>query len=119
MNKKGIKIIMWICISALGLQFLAAGIGKLLGAWSAKFADWGYSLIFMYTIGLLEIIGAGLLFLSKTRKWSCILFTTIMVGAVYTHISSSEYLRIIHNVIIVGLLILIIQLNQKLGSRIK
>jgi putative oxidoreductase len=114
MNKKGVKIIMWICISVLTIQFLLAGLGKLLGAWPVKFAAWGYSLTFMYTIGLLEILGTGGLFLSKTRKWSCILFTIIMAGAAYTHISSSEYLRIIHNLIIAGLSLLIIRLNQKL-----
>ena len=114
MNTKGIKIVMWICISVLTIQFLAAGIGKLLGAWSAKFAGWGYSLTFMYSIGLLEVIGVAGLFLRKTRKWSGILFTTIMVGAAYTHISNLEYLRIIHNVIIACLSLLIMQLNRKI-----
>ena len=105
---------MWICISVLTVQFLVAGIGKLLGAWSVKFADWGYSLTFMYAIGLLEIIGVAGLFLSRTRKWSGILFTIIMVGAAYTHISNLEYLRIIHNVIIACLSLLIMQLNRKI-----
>ena len=113
MKAKSAKIIMWICISLLTLQFLAAGIGKFLGAWSTKFTEWGYSLAFMYIIGLLELTGVAGLFLRTTRKWSALLLILIMVGAAYTHVSNTDYLRIIHNVTIAGLALLIIRMNGK------
>jgi uncharacterized membrane protein YphA (DoxX/SURF4 family) len=114
MKTKGIKILMWICISLLTLQFLGAGVTKLLGGWSSKFIAWGYSSTFVYTIGSLEIIGVVGLFLPKARKWSAILLTFIMVGAAYTHLSYSEPVRVVHNGIITGLLLLVIRLDQKL-----
>ena len=116
MSTKGIKIIMWICISALTVQFLAAGISKLWGTWSVKFEEWGYPLTFMYVIGSLETIGVVGLFFSKARKWSAMLFILIMIGAAYTHFSSSEYLRIIHTGLVVGFLFLVIELNRKSRS---
>jgi putative oxidoreductase len=114
MTTKGIKIIMWICIAVLTFQFLGAGMTKLLGSWSVRFSAWGYPLAFMYVIGTLETIGVVGLFFSKTRKWSVMLFIIIMFGAAYTHISSAEFLRVIHNGIMVGISLLVMQLNQKL-----
>jgi putative oxidoreductase len=107
MSTKGIKIIVWICIAVLTVQFLGAGITKLLGTWSAKFIDWDYPIALMYTIGLLEIMGVIGLYFSKTRKWSAVLFILVMIGAAYTHVSNGEYQRIIHNGIVAGLSFLV------------
>lgn len=114
MNARSAKIIMWICIALLTVQFLAAGIGKFSGAWTIKFAGWGYPIIFMYLIGLLELAGTVGLYLGKTRKWSALLLILIMVGAVCTHAYSTEYLRIIHNLIVAGLGFVVIQMNREI-----
>jgi putative oxidoreductase len=119
MKTRSAKIIMWICIALLTLQFLAAGLGKFLGAWSSKFDGWGYPLMFMYIIGLFELTGVAGLYLSITRKWSALLLILIMIGAAYTHISSTEYLRIIHNVIIAGIASLVIQMNKEIEGHIR
>ena len=114
MSIRGIKITMWICIAVLTLQFLGAGITKLTGSWTARFAGWGYSSAFMYVVGVLEVLGVAGLYIPKYRKWSAMLFILIMFGAAYTHISNSENPRLIHNAIMAGISLLIIQLNGKI-----
>lgn len=109
---------MWICIAILTIQFLGAGVTKLTGAWSSKFAGWGYSTAFMYAIGTIEIIGVVGLFISRTRKWSTVLLILIMAGAAYTHISNLEYGRVIHNAIVAGLSFLVMHLDRKSLSQL-
>jgi uncharacterized membrane protein YphA (DoxX/SURF4 family) len=113
MSKKSVTIMMWICISLLSIQFFLAGIGKLSGSWAIKFKAWGYPPALMYATGLLEIIAVVGLFIYQTRKWSAIVLVFIMGGASYTHISNAEYSRVIHNVIITGVSVLVIYLNEK------
>lgn len=104
---------MWLCIGCLAVQFLAAGATKLLGAWSSRFADWGYPYAFAHIIGSLEIIGVIGLFFSRTRKWSTLLFIFIMTGAAYTHISNSEYVRIVHNAVVAVLSFLVLRWDRQ------
>ena len=70
MKPRTVKIIMWLFISLMTLQFFAAGIGKLTGAWTNMFTNWGYSISFMYMIGVLEIGCVVGLFIQKIRKWN-------------------------------------------------
>lgn len=113
MKPKTIKVIMWILIALMTVQFVAAGIGKLTGAWESKFIEWGYSILFMYFIGVLEIASVIILYISKLRKWAIIGLVIIMFGAAITHILHQEYFRIIHNVILITILSLIFYLDKR------
>jgi uncharacterized membrane protein YphA (DoxX/SURF4 family) len=108
MNTKTARVILWICIACLVVQFLAAGLSKIAGAWVSRFSGWGYSVEFMYGVGVLEIMGVAGLFFSRTRKWSALVFILIMIGAAVTHILNSEYVRVIHNGLVAGGSVLIV-----------
>jgi putative oxidoreductase len=113
MNTKVARVVMWTGIACLTVQFLAAGVSKMAGAWASRFSDWGYSMAFMYVIGALEIIGVAGLFFSKTRKWSAAILILIMVGAAITHVLSSEHVRLIHNGVVAGLSFLVIYFDRR------
>lgn len=103
---------MWVGVTLMTLQFVAAGVGKFLGTWSSKFDGWGYPLAFMYIVGVLELVGVAGLYLHATRKWAAFLLILIMAGAAYTHLASAEYGRVIHNAIIAGLAVLVILMDR-------
>jgi len=113
MNTKVARVILWISIVCLTVQFLAAGVSKLSGAWTSRFSTWGYSTTFMYGIGVLEIIGVTGLYFSRTRKWSAVLFIVLMVGAACTHVLNAEAVRVIHNVVVAGLALLVIYFDGR------
>ena len=96
-------------------QFTAAGIGKLTGSWEDMFTAWGYSILFMYLIGTLEIISVVMFYISNLRKWAIITLVIIMLGAAITHILNLEYSRIIHNVILITILSLIFYLDKRMA----
>lgn len=114
MKPKTNKFIMWLFISMMALQFIAAGIGKFMGAWTNMFIEWGYPISFMYLIGILEFAGVIGLFVSKFRKWAVLLLLVIMLGAMFTHLRNEEYSRLIHNFIIIGLLSALFYLDQRI-----
>lgn len=104
---------MWICIACLTVQFLGAGISKMSGSWSTRFSGWGYPTAFMYVIGALEIIGVVGLFFSKTRKWSAVILIIVMIGAAGTHVLNAEYVRMIHNAVVAGVLLAVISFQTR------
>lgn len=74
------------------LAFLMAGGTKLMGAEMhvANFARWGYPGWFMYLTGAIEVLGAILILLPKTRFYGAALLTATMIGAIATHLVSGE-----------------------------
>lgn len=84
-----------IIIFLLALMFLATGISKLIQADTQlnDFEGWGYSSGFMITIGILEILGAIGLLVPRTRFLAVLGLSTIMLGAIATHMISGEYLK--------------------------
>jgi putative oxidoreductase len=113
MNPKTRKILMWVCIVLLALQFVAAAAGKLTGAAEENFIRWGYSGTFMYIIGALEIICAIGLFFPAFRKRAALGIIVIMLGAAYTHLTHDEGIRLIHNAILVLMAVGVIALSKE------
>ena len=76
----------------LGLAFLGAGGSKLAGAQMhvENFARWGYPAWFQYVTGLIEVLGALMIFLPSTRFHGAIMLVCTMVGAVATHLNAGE-----------------------------
>lgn len=54
----------------------------------------------IYAASALEIAAVIGLVFDTTKKWSTILFISIMIGAAYTHIANAEYARVIYNGIV-------------------
>lgn len=76
----------------LGIVFLIAGGALLAGseAFRENFERWGYPLWFMYVTGAIEVLGALLVFVPRTRFYGSALLVCTMAGAVLTHLRAGE-----------------------------
>lgn len=86
-----------------GLQFLMGGGMKLTGAMVEQFAAWGLPGAFSYVTGVVEIVGALLVFFPRTRMYGGALLAAWMVGAIGTHVVNGEVAASIPAVIAGGL----------------
>jgi putative oxidoreductase len=92
-QSKGANIALWVVQVLLALAFLGAASGKLLGKpeMVGLYETIGIGQWFRYVTGLLEVTGAVLIVIPRTKFFGAALLATIMVGAVLTH------LFILHN----------------------
>ncbi len=113
-SKKLHGYITWALQIILGLLFLAAGAGKFLAAetWIQKFTTWGFFNNFYLLIGVVELLGAILLFLPKLSKYAAMLLVVVMTGAVITHIVHQEAVELFRPVIFMALLSALIFLKK-------
>lgn len=95
-----------IILFLLALMFLATGISKLIQAETQlnDFESWGYSSGFMIGIGILEILGAIGLLVPRTRFLAVLGLSTIMLGAIATHMINSQYLQALLPLLLIILL---------------
>lgn len=90
---KAANIALWVLQGLLALAFVGAASGKLLGNpdMVGLYEAIGVGQWFRYVTGLLELAGAILIVVPRTRAYGAALLAVIMVGAVLTH------LAILHN----------------------
>jgi putative oxidoreductase len=90
---KGLNIGLWIVQGLLALAFVGAASGKLLGKpeMVGLYDAIGIGQWFRYVTGLVEIAGAVLVVIPKTRLVGAGLLAGTMLGAIATH------LLILHN----------------------
>ena len=90
---KAANIALWVLQALLALAFVGAASGKLLGKpeMVALFEAVGVGQWFRYVTALMELTGALLIVVPRTKFFGAALLSTIMVGAVLTH------LFILHN----------------------
>ncbi len=98
------NIIGWVLVVLLALAYLAAAAGKLTGAATQMFAQWGYPAWFATLIGVLEITGAIGLLIPKTTRYAVLGLTVIMIGAAYTHLANQEGLQVLRPTIFLALM---------------
>lgn len=86
----GSRIVRWVLAIALAALFAFAGTPKLLGAEQALegFRSMGYGDGFRLFIGASELAGAIGLLIPSLATWAAAGLLVIMVGAIYTHVSS-------------------------------
>lgn len=113
MSSKVAKIIRWVLVGILTIQFLAAGVAKLFGAWDSMFIQWGYPVWFALVVGFTEVLVVIGLYLRTTIRWALIVIVLIMLGAAYTHVMANEYSRLIHNTGIILVVVIIFSLDNK------
>ncbi|HEY0737008.1 MAG TPA: DoxX family protein [Herpetosiphonaceae bacterium] len=79
-------------MALLTLGFLFFGGMKLAGAQMNvdNFTRWGYPIWFMYLTGLIEVVGAVLLWPQRTRLIGALLLVATMLGAIATHLVNGE-----------------------------
>ena len=90
---KAVNIALWVAQLLLALAFLGAASGKLLGKpeMVGLYETIGIGQWFRYVTGLLEVAGAVLVVVPRTKAFGAALLAMVMVGAVLTH------LFILHN----------------------
>ncbi len=85
---KGANIALWVVQALLALAFVGAASGKLLGKpdMVGLFETIGVGQWFRYVTGLLELTGALLIVVPRTKFFGAALLSVVMVGAVLTHL---------------------------------
>ena len=101
---KGANIALWVLQALLALAFVGAASGKLLGKpeMVALFEAVGVGQWFRYVTALMELTGALLIVVPRTKFFGAALLSVVMVGAVLTH------LFILHNAPTVPAILLVL-----------
>ncbi|MEQ9263963.1 MAG: DoxX family protein [Balneolaceae bacterium] len=88
--EKSVKVLKWALVIILALLFISSGYPKIIPGESMieRFSNWGYSKGFAQMIGLIELLGGVLLLLPRVSFYASLVLSFIMLGAVYTHIST-------------------------------
>jgi putative oxidoreductase len=109
---KALNVTLWVVQALVALSFLAAGAGKLMGRpdMVALFEAVGIGQWFRYVTGILEITGAVLIVVPKTRSIGAALLIPIMLGAIATSI-------MLHSTVIPALVLLLLSSFVVWGRR--
>jgi putative oxidoreductase len=85
---KGLNIGLWVAQGLLALAFVGAASGKLLGKpeMVGLYEVIGIGQWFRYVTGLVELAGAALILIPKTRVIGAGLLAGTMLGAIATHL---------------------------------
>ena len=85
---KGLNIGLWVAQGLLALAFVGAASGKLLGKpeMVGLYEVIGIGQWFRYVTGLVELAGAALILIPKTRVIGTGLLAGTMLGAIATHL---------------------------------
>ena len=93
------RVGVWTVLTLLSFISVMLGLSKFTGQsstrWAERFAHWGYPVALRYVVGVLEIVGGiGLVVPIATRPAAGTLMV-VTAGALYTHLSHGEMLRIV------------------------
>ena len=101
---KNVNVALWVAQGLLALAFVGAGAGKLLGTpdMVALYEAIGLGQWFRYVTGILELTGAVLVIVPRTRVIGAGLLASIMLGAIATH------LFVLHNSPVAPLVLLVV-----------
>lgn len=80
-----------ISVAIMSMMFIYSSMTIfLMPGWSDQFAVWGYSQVFLYFIGSIELIIAVAVFAKPTRVYGIFGLIVIMLGALYTHLTNDQ-----------------------------
>ena len=85
---RALEILLWCVQGSLALVFLGASSAKLTGnpETLALFTAVGVGQWLRYVTGILELSGAVLIMVPRTRRIGAVLLATVMVGAITAHL---------------------------------
>jgi putative oxidoreductase len=83
-----LNILLWCVQALLALEFVGVSSAKLMGMpeMVALFTAVGFGQWFRYVTGILELTGAVLIVVPRTRSIGAALLATIMLGAITAHL---------------------------------
>ena len=115
-SAKARHVLSWILVVLLAAAYGMAALGKLSGAATQMFADWGYPAWFATLIGVLELAGALGLLIPKTTRYAILGLTGIMIGAAYTHLANGEGMQVLRPAIFLVVLWVVWWLRRVPGA---
>src|SRR5262249_35756548 len=106
--------------AVLGLTMIAIGTTKLIGMafQVAGFAGWGLPPWFRMLVGTFEVVGGLLLAIPLTSPLGCVILSTIMIGAIWTHISFAEWTRLVAPTVLLMLFVLLFRTSSAQALRL-
>jgi uncharacterized membrane protein YphA (DoxX/SURF4 family) len=123
MKVKTKNIIGWSLAVFLGLVFAMSGATKLMGQEMhlQNFESWGFSFVFMYIIGALEVLGGLGLFIKRFRVLAGLGLAGLMIGGIGTHLVSNEASMIIGPLVltILALTFAWLRKDEQFGNKLK
>jgi putative oxidoreductase len=86
----------WTLAAVVAAEFILAGLSKFRpgSTWPLMFARWGFAPWFRPLVGTIEVLCAAALLVPRTRQWAIIALFAIMVGAIATHLTNGETVRV-------------------------
>ena len=93
------EIVLWILTVMLVVVCIRSGLLKLTGNvfWVRDFHRWGYPDWFRIVVGLAEVVSAALLLIPRVAVCGAALFAVVMLGAICTHATHDEWVRLPFN----------------------
>ena len=114
-SKRTAKIVGWVLSVLIAVVFLLTGISKLTGneMIQSQFSGWGYSVMFMYAIGVVEVLSAIALLIPGTVVYATGALGAVMLGATYTHLIHDSIFQVLRPLLFLGALYAIFRLRKR------
>jgi putative oxidoreductase len=111
---------MLVLSAVLGVMLMGSGVAKLAGESHqvASFTVWGLPRWFLVLVGTFEFFGGLLLAVPATTPIGSLILSTIVVGALWTHVSHGEWTHAVPGVIVLTLLLLVFFRNRGRAIRL-
>ena len=106
------EVVLWLVTLLVALVCLRSGVMKMPGVpgvefWTRDFARWGYPDWFRVVVGLLELASFLLLLVPRFAGIGAAIFGVVMLGAIATHATHHESVRLPFNFVLLVLCLVI------------
>ena len=107
------EIVLWIVTLLLALVCLRSGVMKMPGVpgvefWIRDFARWGSPDWFRTVVGIAELASFVLLLVPRVAAYGALIFGIVMLGAIFTHATHGESVRLPFNLVLLGMCVVIV-----------
>ena len=113
------KLIDWPVRILIALAFAAASMGKLTSSPGVldRFATYGFPDGFHFIVGAVELVGAILILVPKTRRYAIIMLSVIVIGAAFTHLVHDPLIQLLRPLVFAIFLAAACFLSEKNSGR--
>lgn len=111
------EVALWLLTLLLALVCLRSGLMKMPGVpgeqfWARDFSRWGYPGWFKIVVGIAELSSFALLLVPRLASYGAAAFAVVMVGAIFTHATHHESVRLPFNFFLLALALAILFARQ-------
>jgi uncharacterized membrane protein YphA (DoxX/SURF4 family) len=110
LKQKAGTVLLWLITLAVAVPMILAGGTKFQpgGMWPDLFAGWGYSMGFLYLVGVLEVAGAISLLIPRFAAYGGAVLMMVMGGAAYTLLTQPGEMGVTPSIVNLVLLSIIV-----------